>query len=119
MRRIEWLSWAARYGNPKTRSRNIASFLAFELYWVGCKLSGYHIAHWLDDAPSMPAGKYLRVTRSAPLTVRLLDKIFPFGEETHSDYVPFTPEAEEEMQREGMQARIVEISYRLSGSSSA
>ena len=114
MGRVEWLKWVTRYGNPRTRWRNVGGFLAFEVYSLGCLLSGYRIAHWLDESPPRPAGKYLRVVRPAPLAVRMLDRLFPFGEEAHADYVPFTREAAEEERRAGVRADVVEISYRLS-----
>jgi len=44
----------------------------------------------------------------------MLDRLFPFGEEAHADYVPFTREAAEEERRAGVRADVVEISYRLS-----
>ncbi len=113
MGRIEWLKWVMRYGNPKTRSRNLSTFLAFEFYSLGCTLSGYPITHWLEESPSRPAGRYVRVVQPAPLTVRTLDKVFPFGEEAHCEYVPYTPEAVEEMRRAGRRVKVVEISYQL------
>jgi hypothetical protein len=118
MGRIEWLTWVTRYGNPRTRWRNLRVFLAFEVYSLGCRLSGYRIAHWLDEAPSRPAGKYLRVVRPAPLAVRMLDRLFPFGEEAHADYMPFARGAAEEAKRAGGRAKVVEITYRLSVDSS-
>src|SRR5215203_1351111 len=90
-----------------------STFSTLPHYRARCVLSGYEIAHWLADAPPRPAGRYLRVTRPAPLTVRLLDRVFPFGEEAHSDYMPYTPEAAEEMRRAGRRVKILEISYRL------
>ena len=113
MGRVEWLTWVSRYGNPRTRWRNVGGFLAFEFYSLGCMLSGYRIAHWLDEVPPRLTGKYLRVVRPAPLAVRILDRLFPFGEEAHADYVPFTREAAEEARRAGVRVGVVEISYRL------
>ena len=113
MGRIEWLKWVSRYGNPRTRWRNIGGFLAFEVYRLGCMLSGYRITHWLDEAPPRLAGKYLRVVRPAPPAVRMLDRLFPFGEEAHADYVPFTRAAAEETRRAGVRSKVVEISYQL------
>ena len=81
-------------------------------------MSGYRIAHWLDEAPPRPAGRYLRVVRPAPSAVRMLDRLFPFGEEAHADYVPFTREAAEEARRADVRVRVVEISYRLGVDSS-
>lgn len=113
MGRVEWLKWLMRYGNPKTRARNLGGFLAFELYSLGCALSGYRVTHWLEERPPRPAGKYLRVVRPAPLPVKLLDKVFPFGEETHSEYVSYTPEAAAEARTAGGRVKVVEISYRI------
>lgn len=118
MGRVEWLKWVARYGNPRTRWRNVGRFLAFEFYSLGCMLSGYRIAHWLEEKPPRPAGRYLRVVRPAPLAVRMLDRLFPFGEESHADYVPFTGEAERVARGAGGRVKVVEISYRLSVDSS-
>ena len=113
MGRIEWLKWVMRYGNPKTRWRNIRGFLAFEFYSLGCALSGYPITHWLEERSPRPAGRYVRVVRPAPPAVRALDKVFSFGEEAHSEYVPYTPGFEEDVRRAGGRAKVVEISYRI------
>lgn len=113
MGRIQWLKWRLRYGNPKTRTHDLGFFLGFELYNLGCVLSGYRISHWLDQRPSRPAGKYLRVVRSAPFLVRIMDRRFSFGEESHADYFPYTPEAEEQIGLAGDRVGVVEISYRL------
>ena len=113
MGRIEWLKWLTRYGNPKTRWRNVRGFIAFEFYSLVCTLSGYRIAHWLEERPPRPAGRYVRAVRPAPLVVRVLDQVFPFGEEAHCEYVPYRPGVEEEMRRAGRRAKVVEISYRL------
>jgi hypothetical protein len=118
MGRVEWLKWVARYGNPRTRWRNLRGFLAFEVYSLGCRLSGYRVAHWLDEAPRMPAGRYLRVVRPAPPAVRLLDRLFPFGEEARAEYVPFTRGAADGARRAGARVKVVEISYRLGCDSS-
>lgn len=118
MGRVEWLKWAARYGNPGTRWRNVGGFLAFEFYSLGCVVSDYRVAHWLDEAPPRLAGKYLRVVRPAPLAVRMLDRLFPFGEEAHADYVPYTREAAEEARRAGARVKVVEIAYRFAVDSS-
>ena len=88
-------------------------FLGFELYNLVCLLSRYRISHWLDHKPSRPAGKYLRVVRSAPFPVRLMDRWFSFGEESHSDYFPYTPDAEAQIKLAGERVGVVEISYKL------
>jgi hypothetical protein len=113
MGRIEWLKWVSRYGDPRTRRANLKGFLAFEVYRLGCTLSGYRVAHWLDEAPPRAAGEYLRVVRPAPPAVRMLDRLFPFGEEAHTDYIPFTREAWDEARQAGGRVKVVKISYRL------
>src|SRR5437763_16456988 len=110
MSRTEWLKWTLQWGRPKTRSHQIRLFLTFELYGLWCRLHGYRITHFLEEK-SKPAGKCLRVTRPAPLTVRMIDKIFPAGEEAHTEYLPYTAEAEEELRRAGNRVQVVNISY--------
>ncbi len=112
MSRTEWLKWVIKYGNPKTRSRNLKGFFAFEMYNLGCRLSGYKITHWLEEK-SLPAGKYLLVRQPVPFGVKLLDKVFPFGKETHTEHVPYTLIAAEEMRKAGKTVEVVDISYRL------
>jgi hypothetical protein len=115
LQRINWLKWRMRCGDPKTRTHDIKFFLGFEFYNLGCRLSKYEIYHWLDleQRPPRPAGKYLRVVRPAPLLVRLMDCAVSYGEESHSDYFPYTPEAEAQIKLAGGRVGIVEISYRL------
>ena len=112
MSRIEWIKWTIRHGNPKTRSENLRAFFAFEIYSLGCRLSGYKISHWLEEE-SLPGGKYLRIRQPVPLGVKLLDKVFSFGKETHTEYVPYAPAVEEEMKKAGKTVEIIEISRRL------
>ena len=113
MGRLAWLKWELKYGNRKTRLHDLKFFIAFEFYSVLCRLGGYRTNHWLGERPPRPPGKYLRVIRPAPLAVELLDKIFTFGEETHSEYLPYTPEALEQMQQAGKRVAVCDISYRL------
>lgn len=102
-----------RYGNPKARLPEIGFFLKFELYNLICILSGYRIVHWLNRRAPGPAGRYLRVVRSAPVLVRFLDGWFSFGEESHCEYLPYAAEVEAELKREGSSLTIVEIAYNL------
>jgi hypothetical protein len=112
MGRIAWLRWRMQYGDPKTRMRELRFFVIFELYNLICILSGYRIAHWLNRRPPGPAGKYLRVVRSAPFLVRLMDKRFLFAEESHCDYLPYTAETEAQLRHAGTLVSIVEVSYK-------
>jgi hypothetical protein len=115
MGRIAWLKWRMSYGNPNTRLTEMKFFLNFELYNLICILSGYRIVHWLNRKAPGPAGKYLRVVRSAPVLVRLLDRWVSFGEESHCEYLPYAAGVEADLRRAGRCVSIVEISYRLSG----
>ena len=112
MTRGEWFIWTLRHSNPRTRLRSLKAALKFELYRLGCRLSGYRIPHWLDKKPPS-AGQYLLVNRPVPFGVKLLDKLFPSGRSEHVDYVPYTPEVAEELRRRGSLVEIVTVSYRL------
>jgi|SRR4026209_922097 hypothetical protein len=114
MRRLEWLRWRMRSGDPKTRMAEMRFFAKFELYNFICILSSYRIAHWLNRRAPGPAGKYLRVVRPAPFLVRLMDQRFLFAEESHCEYLPYTSEGEAQLRREGRLVSVVEISYKLS-----
>ena len=113
MNRAEWLKWFVRYGNPKTRTQVMRRVLAFEVYSLGCRLFGHKITHWLEEKP-LPSGKYLLVSQPVPLGVRLLDKVFPFGKQTHTQHIPYTTAISEGMREAGKSFEVVEISYQLS-----
>ena len=42
-----------------------------------------------------------------------MDRWFSFGEESHSDYFPYTPDAEAQVKLAGERVGVVEISYKL------
>lgn len=110
--KIEWVKWQLNYGNPRTRASQIKRFLAFEVYRLGCRLSGYKVTHWLDKKHLL-AGKYLLIEARVPFGVQMLDKIFPFGKEAHTDYVPFSPSLAEELRQAGKSVIVREIQYQL------
>jgi hypothetical protein len=103
---------AIKYGNPRTRSQNLSRFLAFELYSLGYRLNGHKVAHWLEET-SLPPRKYFMIRQPLPLGVKLLDKIFPFGAETHTKHKPYSAVTAEEMRHAGKTVEVVEISYQL------
>ena len=113
MNRAEWLKWFVRYGDPETRSQVMRRVLAFEVYSLGCRLFGHKITHWLEEKP-LPAGKYLLIRQPVALGVKLLDKVFPFGEQTHTQHVPYMPTIAEGLREAGKPFEVVEISYQLS-----
>ncbi len=112
MSKVEWLMWVIKHGNPKTHAKQLRLFVAFELYNLGCRLSGYTAFDYMNHK-SLSAGRYIIVKPPLPLGVRLLNKVFPFGAEAHTEYLPFTPEAAEEMRRAGKVVEGVDISYEL------
>jgi hypothetical protein len=112
MGRVEWLKWVLRYGRPQTRLRQIRAFLAFEVYYQFCKLRGYRIEHMLKTEP-LSAGKYVLVRPPLPLSIRLINKIFPTGRDAHARYVPYTSQSAAEIRNNGSRIELVEISPKL------
>jgi hypothetical protein len=112
MSRIDWIKWVIKYGNAKTRSRNLKRFFAFELYSLGCRLNGHKVDHWLEEK-SLPPRKYFVIRQPIPLGVKLLDRVFPFGAETHTKHEPYSAAKAEEMRHAGKTVKVVGISYQL------
>ncbi|MBA3711834.1 MAG: hypothetical protein H0W76_05195 [Pyrinomonadaceae bacterium] len=105
------------YSHPKSharRARQVLFFLAFEVYYGLCKLRGYKAHHFLDPAPEwMRSGlpeRIMLVWSHLPLSIRLLDRIFPFGRTSHAELMPYTPEAAEDVRTSGKRAAVVNIS---------
>jgi hypothetical protein len=111
MGRIEWLKWIIHHGR-KTRAKQIGTVFAFEVYYQFCKLRGYKVDHILEEK-FLPAGKYILLKPRLPLSVRLLNRIFPFGKDAHAKYIRYTPEIAEEMKKAGRHVEGIEISYEL------
>lgn len=116
MGRIEWLKWRMSFGSKKSRARQVRLFLAFEVYYQLCKLSGYRVNHFLEwqgkpipEGAQPMKGRYILVWPPLPLSIRVLDRIFPFGRDAHAEYIPYTPEAAEEIKSTGRRAELVEI----------
>ncbi|HZG51335.1 MAG TPA: hypothetical protein VEZ40_04290 [Pyrinomonadaceae bacterium] len=126
MGRIEWLKWRMSFGSRKSRARQLRLFLAFEVYYQLCKLSGYGVNHFLEwqgkpvpEGAQPMEGKYILVWPRLPLPIRLLDRLFRFGRLAHAEHIPYTPEMAEEIKSTGRRAELVEIRYELrSGGSS-
>jgi hypothetical protein len=96
--RVEWLETVMRYGERKLRGWQVLFLIAFETYYQLCKLRGYRPRHFLD--PRAPRGKVLPpdtrrmlIWPRLPLSIRLLNRIFPEGRIAHAECVPYTPEA--------------------------
>jgi hypothetical protein len=120
MSRIEWLKWRMSFGSRKGRARQLKLFLAFEVYYQLCKLRGYGVHHFLEwqgkpvpEGALPAAGRYILVWPRLPLSIRLLDRVFPFGRAAHAEHIPHTPEIAEEIRRAGRRAEVVEIRYEL------
>jgi hypothetical protein len=114
MSRIEWLKWVIfeRPGPSTSRAKQLRLFFIFELYSLLCKLRGYPVPHFLESR-SLPAGQYILVRPRLPFSIRLLDRIFPFGKWEHVEYVPYTAKVAEEMREAGKRIEFIEISYQL------
>jgi hypothetical protein len=118
MGRIEWLKWRMSFGSRKSRARQLKLFLAFEVYYQLCKLRGYGVNHFLEwygkpmpEGAQPMEGKYIRVWPRLPLSIRLLDRIFPFGRDAHAEHIPYTPDRAEEIKGTGRRAEVVDIRY--------
>ncbi len=105
--RAEWLKFVMRYG--RNRPRQLLIFLAFEAYYQLCTLRGYRPRHLLDPSPEwMRAGlagqRILMVWPRLPLSLRVLDRVFPGA---HAELVPYTPEAYEAARASGRRAEVM------------
>ena len=108
------------FGSRESRARQLKLFLAFEVYYQLCKLRGYGVNHFLawqgepiPEGAQPAAGKYILVWPRLPLSMRLLNRIFPFGKEAHAEHIPYTPDIAEEIRGAGRRAEVVEIRYEL------
>lgn len=120
MGRIEWLKWRMSFGSRKSRARQLKLFCAFEVYYQLCKLRGYRVNHFLEwqgkpipEGAHPAAGRYILVWPRLPLSIRLLDRVFPFGRHAHAEHIPYMPDTAEEIRRTGRRAEVVEIRYEL------
>lgn len=98
MSRIEWLKFVMQYGRPDTRARQILLLIVFEVYYQLCTLRGYRPRHFLEplskDVTSLyPGDRVLLTWPPLPLSIRLLDRILPFGRSAHAEIMPYTAEA--------------------------
>lgn len=119
-KRVEWFKWIIHYRTPKVRVQQISLVFAFEVYYQLCKLSGYPVRHILDGfGKTVPEdaktgkGKYIVVWPRLPLSIRLLDRIFPFARYYHAEYIDYTPEKAAEIKRSGRRAELLEIRAEL------
>ena len=115
-KRVEWFKWIIHYRTPKIRVWQISLVFAFEVYYQLCKLRGYPVTHILEGF-GKPAsgevkpgkGKYILIWPRLPLSIRLLDRISPFGRYAHAEYIAYTPEKAEEIRKSGQRMALMEI----------
>ncbi len=114
MNKTEWLKWIMfeHPGSLKHRANQLRLFFTFELYSLLCKVRGYPVSHFLESR-SLPAGQYILVRQRLPISIRVLDKIVPFGKWEHVEYVTYTKTVVEEMRKLGKRIELIEISYEL------
>jgi hypothetical protein len=111
--RIEWLETVMRYGERRYRGRQVLFLIAFETYYQLCKLRGYKPRHFLDPlspmSKSLPPGtQRMLIWPRLPLSIRLLNRIFPEGRLAHADCVPYTLEAAAAARASGCTVAVLE-----------
>lgn len=109
-KRVEWLKLVMRHSRPKTRPHQLLIFLTFETYYGLCKLRGYQPRHFLDPVPAEIKGcragdRYIVVFPILPFSIRLLNRIFPFGS-SHAEFMPYTDEVAEKIKASGRRAEV-------------
>jgi hypothetical protein len=67
----------------------------------------------MPEGAQPAAGRYILVWPRLPLSIRVLDRVFPFGRGAHAEHIPYTPELAEEIRGTGRRAEVVEIRYKL------
>jgi hypothetical protein len=121
-KRFDWLKFVVRHKRPKGQ---LLTFFAFEVYYQLCTLRGYRPRHLLDQMPEevrvRSVGQHILSIwpRRLPLSVRVLNRIFPFGS-YHVEMVPYTPEAVAAAWAAGKRAEVMKTAQgelRLIGSS--
>src|SRR4051794_8272225 len=97
MSRVEWLKLMMQYGDPKNRARQFLLLIVFEAYYQLCILRGYRPRHFFEPLPedvrSLSVGDRILLTwPHLPLSIRLLDRVVPFGRVAHAELRPYTTE---------------------------
>lgn len=117
MSRVEWLKLQMRHGRSEKMPLTLLVFLAFEAYYQLCALRGYRPRHvFLDPPPeslrNMPPGekRILLVWPHLPLTIRMLERICPYANGSHAEFMPYSPEAEVKARASGLRVAMVESS---------
>jgi hypothetical protein len=114
MSRFDWLRLVMRYGRRKNRIPQLFIFILFEAYYRLCMLMGYPARHFLDPLPeavrTLRAGQQvLYIWPRLPLSIRLLDRVIPFGRVAHAECVPYTTDAASAAEAAGRRVEVVEI----------
>jgi hypothetical protein len=112
--RVEWIKLVMRHGRPEKRGGQVLLLLVFEAYYQLCKLRGYRARHFLDPLPEevrhLTAGsRLLLIWPRLPLSIRLLDRIVPYGRIAHAECVPYTSESAAAAKVEGRRVELMEI----------
>lgn len=115
MSRIEWLKLQMRYGRPEKLPLILLIFLGFEAFYQFCTLRGYRPRHALLDPPpesvrNMPQEerRILLIWPHLPLAIRVLEKICPYANGSHAEFVPYSVEAEAKARAAGLRFAVVE-----------
>lgn len=114
-KRVEWLKLQMHHGRPEKLPLVRLAFLSFEAYYQLCTLRGYKPRHkFLEASPeSLQAipkeERILMVWPRLPLSIRLLERIWPFAYGTHAEFVRYTPEAAEEARHSSRRIEVHEF----------
>ena len=95
--RIEWLKLQG--GGPLNLGRRALQLAAFEVYYQLCALRGYRPRHvFLNSSLEslravLPGEQVLMIWPRLPLSIRLLEMLWPYAYGSQAECVPYTPEA--------------------------
>ena len=114
VQRVEWLKLQMRHGRPERLPLNLLGFLVFEAYYQLCALGGYRPRHvFLESSPeglrNRPLGerRILLIWPQLPLSIRMLESVWPYANGAHAEFVPYTPEAAAAARASGRRVEIM------------
>lgn len=111
--RIEWLK--LQDGGPSNLGRRALQLAVFEVYYQLCALRGYRPRHvFLNSSPddlraALTADRVLLIWPRLPLSLRLLERVWPYAYGSQAVCVRYTPEAASAARAAGRRVKIVPV----------